>query len=230
LGYLDSAGELHPLRKPEVPIGPPPPSLTYLFDEDVAVGSRLVYLIWYDDLDVVEYQNARAGLTISRNLNLTPGSTTNEQFVYRTPPLTFTNLAVPSLLWDQAVLFGSAGRAALPAALTSVFTEVLGSPPTRAQVTQKLSGNYGYRLAPPEGPLLPTDLVSLIPIFYRPTFPYADTVPADTGAAVDDWFGSHPPSPDNVAFLSFDLQLFSGMTPGQVQPLVRFGRLDYQLD
>src|SRR6185503_3437001 len=129
LGYLDSAGELHPLQKPEVPIGPPPPSLTYLFTEDVAVGSRLVYVIWYDDLNVVEYQNARAGLTISRNLNLTPGSTTNEQFVYRTPPLTFTNLAVPSLLWDQAVLFGSGGRAALPAALTSVLPEVLGRPP-----------------------------------------------------------------------------------------------------
>jgi hypothetical protein len=230
LGYLDSDGELRPLRKPEVPVGPPPQSLTYQFEQDVSLGTRLVYVIWYDDLDVVEYQNARASLTISRNLNLTPGSTTNDQFVYRTPSLTFTNLAVPSLLWDQAVLFGSGGRAALPAALTVMFTEVLGRPPTGAQVTQKLTGNYGYRLAPPEGPLLPTDLVSLIPIFYRPTFPYADSVPADTGAAVDDWYRSHPPAPDNVAFLSFDLQLFSGMTPGQVQPLVRFGRMDYQLD
>ena len=40
---------LHPLQKPEVPIGPPPQSLTYLFTEDVAVGSRLIYVIWYDD-------------------------------------------------------------------------------------------------------------------------------------------------------------------------------------
>ena len=227
LGYLDDSGELHPLQKPEVPIGR---SLTYLFTEDVAVGTRLVYVIWYHDLNVVTYQNARASLTISRNQNLTPGSRTNEQFVYRTPPLTFTNLAVPSLLWDQALLFGSGSRAQLPAALTTMFTDVLGTPPTTAQVTQKLTGNYGYRLAPPEGPLLPTDLVSLTPIFYRPTFGYTDTVPADTGAAVDDWFASHPPAPGNVAFLSFDLQLFSTMTPGQVQPLVQFGRLDYQLD
>jgi hypothetical protein len=134
------------------------------------------------------------------------------------------------VLRGDALLFGNGSRAALPDALTGMFTEVLGTPPTAAQVIQKLTGNYGYRLAPPEGPLLPSDLVSLIPVFYRPTFPYAENVPAATGAAIDDWFAGHSPSPDNVAFLSFDLQLFSGMTPGQVQPLVRFGRLDYQLD
>jgi hypothetical protein len=230
LGYLDASGQLRPLRKPEVPVGPPPQSLTYLFAEDISVGTRLVYVIWYDDLNVVSYQNARASLSISRNQNLTPGAVTNDQFVYRTPSLTFTNLAVPSLLWTDALLFGSGSQAQLPAALTTMFTEVLGSPPTAAPVTQKLTGNYGYRLAPPEGPLSPTDLVSLTPIFYRPTFGYTETVPVDTGAAVDGWFASHPPAPDNVAFLSFDLQLFSTMTPGQVQPLVRFGRLDYQLD
>ncbi|HST49502.1 LysM peptidoglycan-binding domain-containing protein [Jatrophihabitans sp.] len=229
LGYLDPSGVLHPLQQPEVPIGPPPQSLTYLFAEGVSAGSRLVYVISYDKLNVVTYQNARAGLSVSRNQNLVPGTVTNDQFVYRTPPLTFTNLAVPSLLWDSGLLFGTGGRAQLAAALTTMFTDVLGAPPTAAEVTQKLGGSYGYRLAPPDGPLGPTDLVSLTPVFYRPTFGYTDTVPADTAAAVDNWFGSHPPSPDNVAFLSFDLQLFSTRTPGQVQPLIRFGRLDYQL-
>jgi hypothetical protein len=97
-------------------------------------------------------------------------------------------------------------------------------------VTQKLTGNYGYRLAPDEGELSPTDLVSLTPIFYRPNFAYTSTVPVDTAAAVDDWFFSYAPAPGNLAFLSFDLQLFSAMAADQVQPLVRFGRLDYQLD
>ncbi|HEU5270789.1 MAG TPA: hypothetical protein VFU36_12755, partial [Jatrophihabitans sp.] len=230
LGYLDPDGVLRPLQQPEVPPGSVPSSLTYLFDQDVPAGSRLGYVVWYDMLNVVEYQNARASVTVSRNQNLTPGTETAELFVYRTPPLTFTNLAVPSLLWDQALLFGSGTRAELPAALTTVFTEVLGTPPTAAQVSQKLTGNYGYRLAPPDGPLSPTDLVSLVPVFYRPTFPYTDNVPADTAAAIDDWYAGHAPAPDNVAFLSFDLQLFSTLLPDQVQPLVRFGRLDYQLD
>jgi LysM repeat protein len=230
LGYLEPDGVLRPLQQPEVPPGTVPQSLTYLFDKDVAAGSRLVYVVWYDKLNVVDYQNARAGLTVSRNQNLTPGSETNELFVYRTPPLTFTNLAVPSLLWDASLLFGAGALAQLSEALTGMFTDVLGNPPSGAQVSQKLTGNYGYRLAPPEGPLLPTDLVSLIPVFYRPTFPYADDVPVDTAAAVTGWFDSYSPAPGNVAFLSFDLQLFSTLLPDQVQPLVRFGRLDYQLD
>ena len=147
LGYLDSYGVLHPLQQPEVPVGPPPQSLTYLFTSDVPAGTRLVYVISYDDLNVVTYQNARASLSVSRNQNLVPGTVTNDQFVYRTPPLTFTNLAVPSLLWNEGLLFGTGSRAQLSAALAGMFTDVLGTPPTAAEVTQKLSGSYGYRLA-----------------------------------------------------------------------------------
>ena len=158
---------------------------------------------------MVTYQNARASLTVSRNQNLAPGKVTNDQFVYRTPPLTFTNLAVPSLHWDAGLAVRHRQAGALSAALTTMFTDMLGTPPTAAEVAQKLSGSYGYRLAPPDGPLSPTDLVSLTPMFYRPTFAYTDSVPADTAAAVNDWFASHAPSPGNVAFLSFDLQLFS---------------------
>lgn len=228
LGYQDETGVPHLLVQPDV-VGSPS-SLTYQFREDVPAGSRLVYLVWYERLNAVRYQNARASLTVSRNQNLTPGTVTDERFVYRTPPLTFTNLAVPSLLWDQALLFGRGSRAQLPAALTTLFTEVLGAPPEAAEVTQQLTGSYGYRLAPAEGELSPADLVSLTPIFYRPNFSYLKTVPVDTGAAVDDWYASYRPAPATVALLSFDLQLFSGMNSELVQPLVRFGRLDYQLD
>ena len=232
LGYLDDAGQLRPLRPPIPPVGQPPQTLTYLFEQEVPDAGRRVYLIWYDDLNVIAYQNARASLAITRNQNLTPGKVTNEQFVYRTPQLTFTNLAVPSLQWDESVLFGTGPVAQLPAALGTVFTDVLGSPPTSARTEQKLNGSYGYRLAAAgaaDSPLSPQDLVSLTPMFYRPNFDYTDTVPTDTGAAVTEWFGSHLPQPANVAFLSLDLQIFSTMTPGRMQPLVRFSRLDYQI-
>ncbi|HTZ44464.1 MAG TPA: hypothetical protein VMB79_11445, partial [Jatrophihabitans sp.] len=229
LAYVDSAGVTRPLTPPSTPIGTVAQSLTYTFAEDVPAGERLVYVISYAGLNVVTYQNARASLSISRNQNLAPGAVTSEPFVYRTPELTFTNLAVPGLLWDEGIVFGSGAAAGLPAALTTLFGLVLGTPPTAAAVTQKLAGNYGYRLAPPDGPLSPTDLVSLTPMFYRPTFGYTDAVPADTGAAVDDWLAEHPPAPGNLAFLSLDLQLFSSVNADRVQPLVRFARLYYQL-
>jgi len=232
LAYVDADGLRHSLVPPDVPVGEPPQSLTYTFAEPVPAGGRLVYLAGYAELNVVAYQNARASLSVLRNQNLAPGSQTTEQFVYRTPPLTFTNLAVPSLLWAESLLFGTGSEAALPAALTTLFTDVLGSPPTAATVQQKLSGSYGYRLAAAGGgqsPLSPDDLVSLTPMFYRPRFSYRDTVPAETGAAVTDWSTGHVPEPDNVAFLSLALQLFSTMMPGRTQPLLALGRLDYQL-
>jgi LysM repeat protein len=232
LGYLDAAGALTPLAKPVIPPGPLPQNLFYQFREHVPDQGRRVYVIWYDNLNVVAYQNARASLSITRNQNLVPGKTTNKRFVYQTPQLTFTNVAVPNLRWDDSLLFGTGTVAALPAALTTVFTDILGSPPTAADVQQKLIGRYGYRLAAengPDSPLSPGDLISLVPMFYRPVFAYDDTVPTDTGATVGAWFADHTPEPANTAFLGFGLQLFSTLMPNRKQPLVDFARLDYQL-
>lgn len=53
-------------------------------------------------------------------------------------------------------------------------------------------------------------------------------MPANATAAVADWFDQLVPHPGNLAFLSFDPQVFCGMTPGRVQPLAQFGRPDYQ--
>ncbi|MFX3680585.1 MAG: hypothetical protein ACN6I5_04980 [Hyphomicrobiales bacterium] len=109
---------------------------------------------------------------------------------------------------------------------------MLGSPPTDAETQQKLSGRYGYRLAAangPSSPLSPDDIVSLVPMFYRPLFAYAGTIPSDTGNAVDDWFSTHSPQPANTALLSFSLQLFSDIMPDRRQPLIALNRLDYQL-
>ncbi|MEO9236822.1 MAG: hypothetical protein ABI418_01895, partial [Jatrophihabitantaceae bacterium] len=233
LGYLDEDGQLQQLIPPVPPVGEPPLTLSYSFAADVADSGRRTYLVWYDDLNVISYQNARASLTITRNQNLAPGKRTNDAFVYQTPELSFTNLAVPSLQWDQSLLFGTGLVAGLPAALTVAFTDVLGDPPTAAAVEQKLNGNYGYRLVAAgaaDSPLSPDDLVSLTPIFYRPNFAYTTSVPADTGAAVTDWFDNHVPEPGNTAFLSLDLQVFSTMMPSRRQPIMQFSRLDYQLD
>ncbi|HEV7599192.1 MAG TPA: hypothetical protein VGO49_02915 [Bradyrhizobium sp.] len=232
LGYLDAAGALRPLAKPVIPPGPLPQNLFYQFREDVPDQGKRVYVIWYDNLNVVAYQNARASLSITRNQNLVPGKTTNSRFVYQTPQLTFTNVAVPNLRWDDSLLFGTGIVAALPAALTAVFTDVLGSPPTAADVQQKLIGRYGYRLAAengPDSPLSPGDLISLVPMFYRPIFTYDSTVPTDTGATVDAWFVDHIPESANTAFLGFGLQLFSTLMPDRKQPLIDFARLDYQI-
>ena len=111
-----------------MPAGSPPQSLTYpLPIRTLPTAAGWIYVIWYDDLNVISYQNARASLLITRNQDLMPGKRTNEPFVYRRPPLSFTNLAVPNLVWDQSILFGSGPVAGLPAALSTVFAEVLGT-------------------------------------------------------------------------------------------------------
>jgi len=231
LGYIDPDGKVKPLQ-PETPGSGTPQDIFYNFTEAVPDRGRRTYVIWYDDLDVSVYQNARASLSIRRNQNLVPGKETADAFVYSTPELNFTNLAVPELTWDRSILFGTGSTAQLPAALTTLFTDVLGSPATDAETQQKLSGRYGYRLAAangPSSPLSPDDIVSLVPMFYRPLFAYAGTIPADTGDAVDDWFSTHVPQPANTALLSFSLQLFSDIMPERRQPLIALTRLDYQL-
>lgn len=231
LGYIDTDGKVKPLQ-PQTSGSGTPQDIFYNFQEPVPDRGRRTYVIWYDDLDVSVYQNARASLSIRRNQNLVPGKETADAFVYSTPELNFTNLAVPELTWDRSILFGTGTTAQVPAALTTLFTDVLGSPPTDAETQQKLSGRYGYRLAAangPSSPLSPDDIVSLVPMFYRPLFAYAGTIPSDTGNAVDDWFSTHSPQPANTALLSFSLQLFSDIMPDRRQPLIALNRLDYQL-
>lgn len=189
-------------------------------------------MIWYESLNAIAYQNARSQLSIARNRNLTPGTTTNERFVYQTPRLTFASLAVPNLRWDRSMLFGAGALDGLTAALATLFSDLLGQPPTAAATEQNLAGRYGYRLAAAGGPgsaLAPDDLVSMTPIFYRPTFAYDDQVSADTEAAVAEWFADHAPDPANTAFLSFGIQMFSMLMPERKQPLMDFTRLDFAL-
>ncbi|HJV41710.1 hypothetical protein [Caulobacter sp.] len=231
LGYLDVDGTLRPLDKPAPPIGPAPASLSYDFKEDVPEDGRRTYVIWYDALNVVTYQNARAAVSVSRNRNLSPGKATNSLFVYQTPQITFANLATPSLRFDHSLLFGSGPASALPAALTTLFSDLLGPTPDTALSEQRMTGDYGFVLASAGqgGVLSPDDLVSMTPMFFRPTAAYDPATPTNTSAAVADWLSVHAPAPTNTAFCSFGVQIFSGMIPTLKQPLMDFTRLDFQL-
>ncbi|WP_350334295.1 hypothetical protein [Coralliovum pocilloporae] len=228
LGYYDAKGVLKPLKR-ETLGTPTPDYIFYSFQEPVPDEGKRIYVIWYDDLDVTTYQNARASLSILRNQNLVPGKETASAFVYQTPALTFSNLSVPGLRWDKSILFGSGSSTQLSSSLTTIFTAILGSPPTSARTEEKLIGRYGYRLAPDSGPLGAEDIVSLVPMFYRPLFSYSSSVVTDTQSAVTDWFSTHTPETGQTAFLSFDMQVFSGLLPSRKQPLIAFTRLDYTL-
>ncbi|MFX3680584.1 MAG: hypothetical protein ACN6I5_04975 [Hyphomicrobiales bacterium] len=99
LGDIDTDGKVKPLQ-PQTSGSGTPQDIFYNFQEPVPDRGRRTYVIWYDDLDVSVYQNARASLSIRRNQNLVPGKETADAFVYSTPELNFTNLAVPELTWD----------------------------------------------------------------------------------------------------------------------------------
>lgn len=206
--------------------------LIYQVSGDVPDEAGGVYVIGYSELNAIRYQNARAGIAIARNLDLIPGRSTRPEFVYGTARVTFASPAIPNLQWPESLMIGSGAVDAVSTALGTLFGWVLGDPPADAEAEEKLVAHYGYRLAAAEGadsPLSPDDLVSMTPIFYRPTFRYEANVAERAGTAIADWFALHLPNPDRTAFLSFGVQVFSTMMPGRKQPLIDFGRLDYQL-
>ena len=233
LGYINAAGNITPLISPEIPVGSVPQDLFYTFSEDVPASDKRAYVISYDNLDVVEYQNARTTVSISRNQNLVPGKITSTPFVFKTPDVHFTSIAVPYIIRRTPVIFASGTRGELAGNLTTLFTDILGTPPTSAALYESMIGRYGYRLAAAtgsiDGELQPDDIVSQSPIFYRPLFTYANSVPNETASAVDDWFDTHQPASGKTAILSFNLQLFSKMITNLQQPLIAFDQLYYRL-
>jgi LysM repeat protein len=225
LGYVDAAGSLV-ILEPQTITGAPN-ELLYLIPSMVQLAAfeQRVFAIIYPGLDAVATQNARTAIWITRNERLVPGQETSAAFVYRTPETRFAALAAPALVVDEPIRIGSGDVNGLTAALLTLFTDLLGTPPTAAPTQEKLVVRYGYRLVPPGAN---TDgIVILSPIVFRPLFPYDDGVPAAITAAVQAWIeGSSPPS-GGSKLISLEITVFSDLISGNQQPLVDLTRLDY---
>ncbi len=61
-------------------------------------------------LNVLRQQNARAGVSVWRNLELVEGQATNPAFVYRTPVAGFASNAFPSVVGAEPIVIGQPGN------------------------------------------------------------------------------------------------------------------------
>jgi LysM repeat protein len=217
LGFVDAAGALR-LLEPQAVAGHPD-QLAYVPPVDVPAFERRVFAILYPRLDAVATQNARTTVWITRNELLVPGKATNEAFVYRTPATHFAEVCAPALVHSEPISLGAGPVDGLTAALTAMFTELLGDPPTAARTLLTVTVRYGYTLVP--------GLDVLSPVVMRPTFAYATAVPAEITAAVQVWMATNPPAPGTAGFVTLELMVFPDILRNRQHPVLDLLRLDY---
>jgi hypothetical protein len=213
------------------------------------MGKNPVYLSWLDslsiasrkvnvnELNILEFQYAWAGLSIIRNEDLIPYNPTNPQFIYRSPLVKFSNKLVPILNNDY--IFDMAELMAVPTVQHSLgellanFFAVFFAKDELDQQLIKLSVTWNYPILQSES--IQTDPLVLpaaiqLPILLAPPFNFA--IPADftipvggcsaTGsptdsfvcklsAAIKTWYGQNNPTTTN-AWLQLDVSVFSSLT------------------
>lgn len=212
-------------------------------------GENPVYLSWIDslsiasrkvnvnELNILAFQYAWAGLSIIRNEDLIPYNPTNPQFIYRSPLVKFSNKLVPILNNDY--IFNMALLMALPKAQHSLgellanFFAVFFAKDELEQQLVKISVNWNYPILQSESiqtnPLVLPAAIQL-PILLAPPFNFAipadftipaggcpvTASPADSfvcklSAAIKTWYGQNNPATAN-AWLQFDVSVFSSLT------------------
>jgi LysM repeat protein len=188
-------------------------------------------------VNVLAQQNARAGVSIWRNLELIAGKTTNDAFVYRTPVTSFTSSAIPSVAAGaaDAIPIGSSPTG-VAEALGTFLKELLTTQNTWADgdtLTMRFGGGYSYALAG-DGP---DSLAPVVPIFLVAAVDFdpqtdwdwtnAQSFVSQVQAVVTDWQTQRTPAPRESASIVFDMTILGG--PQQSQPLIHAASLSYEL-
>nr|WP_315419906.1 LysM peptidoglycan-binding domain-containing protein [uncultured Pedobacter sp.] len=213
------------------------------------MGENPVYLSWIaslsvssrkvnvNELNILAFQYAWAGLSIIRNEDLIPYNPTNPQFIYRTPLVKFSNKLVPILNNDY--IFDIAELMAVPTAphslgeLLANFFAVFFAKDELDQQLIKLSATWNYPILQSESiqtnPLVLPAAIQL-PILLAPPFNFsipadftipsggcsATVSPADSfvcklSAAIKTWYGQNNPTTAN-AWIQLDVSVFSSLT------------------
>jgi LysM repeat protein len=185
----------------------------------------------FRDVNILARQNGRAGVEITRNLNLV-AEPTNPVFVYRTPLVNFASAAVPLVNAANTLPLASGG---VGQALGEFLKQLFDG--QSSDLTVRLAAAYAYPLAQSTSnestlaalsPLVP---ITLIPAFdFNPTSDWDWTQDgsfvSQVQAVVSNWQQQRQPLPPG-GWVFFDLTVYAGDT--QVQPLIHAARLQYQL-
>ncbi len=197
-------------------------------------------LFSFNEANILSWQNALAGVAITRNQSLIEGVPTNPAFVYQTPISNFTSLAIPSVFAESNISIGSGAVSGLAAALGGFLETLLTARNqwTAGQLLSvRLSAAYSYALAASAaGSSSLTELGALVPILLVPSCdfdPTSDWNAANTTsfvsqvqAVIADWQRLNQPVTAGGSFV-FNLTIYAAQ--GQMQPLIQATSLQYDL-
>jgi LysM repeat protein len=107
--------------------------------------------VTFTALDILQFQNAWASVSLKRNAELLPGIPTNSDFVYQTPFVSFANRLVPLLSCDQPIDIatmnssGTVQQATLLQHLVNLFSTLFEGD-TSSEELIKLGCTYYYAI------------------------------------------------------------------------------------
>lgn len=171
--------------------------------------------IEFGGLTIGSYQNARAGVLVSRNANLLgpEGARTNSPFVYRTPRVGFPDPVVPLIDLTQRYEIGEWTSDPDENPLSEVFDALFDRSADNRQVA--VMAAYLYELV--DGP---EPLETWLPAKLSPTFTYGDGTIAAIVEGLGTWAQAYRPQRSGGAW-AFSVSMFSGLDPSLTRPVAR---------
>lgn len=187
------------------------------------IGPRRVKL---PEMNILERQDAETTVELKRNVDLVPGKTTREEFVYTTGPVGFANPLFPLIVYDNELPVQAVGGGSrfgtLDELLTNFFQNLLAEN-EQDTLSFLMTCTYAYQQNPIEPTVLPVMMQPKQTVDVRQTGSDVDTTLLEM---IDDWsksillwFDDHKTSTD-AGVLHFDLTIFTNLTE-QNLPLLR---------
>ena len=233
LAYVDPDNSVVMLTHNDVPAGSTPAQLLFTLPAPVDEDSHRQFILSYTGLDIFQVQSARLSAAISRNQRLLIGQTTNDEFVYQTPIVSFGEIAMPTNTNQQHIVIGTKGSSTLSEALAAAFTSMLNATPATA-TQQTVKAAYAIPLTPLDLPV-PEGIEPLereFPIFLMPAFTYSSDVPTAIATQLQAWLANLEAQEGSIptgAVLRLDVTSFASALGGPMPPLLRLARLEYKL-
>ncbi len=209
---------------------------TYLsWDEAKGIPSRTANI---DELNVLQFQYAWAGLSVIRNEDLVPFNPTVNDFIYRTPLVKFSNKLIPLLSNDDVIdiakLTNEAGANLALAQQIANFLEIFFFYDKLKEQLIKLSVSWNYPLIGDPSNQMPAIQLPIllatpfnfeIPAYYeipaggcQPVFSETDPFVCRLANAIKAWYLQTSPVNQN-AWIQFDISVFSSLSESKL-PLI----------
>lgn len=185
-------------------------------------------------MNILQRQDARTTIHLTRNEELVAGRPSASEFVYATPEVTFANPVLPSVTWDQAIDIAAIGSGTGPVSrsltgqLATLFDALLTGV-TLPTLSIQVRTVYSYSKTSFATVELPVFMQAPLSVAIAGTGDGTlDAMIQDWAGAISLWFSTNVPS-GTAGQLGFDLRIMSDLTQ-QTMPLVHLGNLTLDLD